>query len=100
MLKLGVDKVIFSVPSGNFGNIGAGLLAWKMGLPVEHFIATTNVNDTVPEFLKTGSYQPKPSVATLSNAMDVGDPSNWVRIADMFKDDPEAIKALVTGLQL
>jgi len=97
LLKEGIDKAVFSVPSGNFGNIGAGLLAWKMGLPVEHFIAATNVNDTVPEFLKTGVYQPKPSVATLSNAMDVGDPSNWVRIADLFKDDLEALKTQVTG---
>jgi threonine synthase len=97
LLKQGTDKVVFSVPSGNFGNIGAGLLAWKMGLPVKHFIAATNVNDTVPEFLKTGVYQPKPSVATLSNAMDVGNPSNWVRIADLFKDDIEKLKTLVTG---
>src|SRR5471030_154220 len=97
LLKQGIDKVVFSVPSGNFGNIGAGLLAWKMGLPVGHFIAATNVNDTVPEFLKTGVYQPKPSVATLSNAMDVGDPSNWVRIADLFKDDMNQLKNLVTG---
>jgi len=97
LMKLGIGKTIFSVPSGNFGNIGAGLLAWKMGLPVEHFIAATNVNDTVPEFLKTGVYQAKPSVATLSNAMDVGDPSNWVRIADLFKGELEALKAQVTG---
>jgi threonine synthase len=97
LLKQGINKVIFSVPSGNFGNIGAGLLAWKMGLPVEHFIAATNANDTVPEFLRTGVYQPKPSVATLSNAMDVGDPSNWVRIADLFKGEMDALKMLVTG---
>jgi threonine synthase len=97
LLKQGINKVVFSVPSGNFGNIGAGLLAWKMGLPVEHFIAATNVNDTVPEFLKTGIYQPKPSVATLSNAMDVGDPSNWVRIADLFRNDMSAFKNLVAG---
>ncbi|WP_295670323.1 threonine synthase [uncultured Mucilaginibacter sp.] len=97
LLKRDINKVVFSVPSGNFGNIGAGLLAWKMGLPVSHFIAATNVNDTVPEFLKTGVYQPKPSVATLSNAMDVGDPSNWVRIADLFKEDAEALKTQVTG---
>ncbi len=96
-LKEGKSKIVFSVPSGNFGNLGAGLLAWKMGLPVAHFIAATNANDTVPEFLKTGIYQPKPSVATLSNAMDVGDPSNWVRIADLFKDDMDQFKALVTG---
>ena len=97
LLKQGISKVVFSVPSGNFGNLGAGLLAWKMGLPAEHFIAATNANDTVPEFLKTGVYQPKPSVTTLSNAMDVGDPSNWVRIADLFKDDMNALKNLVTG---
>jgi threonine synthase len=97
LLKLGVENVVFSVPSGNFGNLGAGLLAWKMGLPVEHFIAATNANDTVPAFLKTGVYQPKPSVATLSNAMDVGDPSNWARIADLFKGEVEALKTLVTG---
>jgi threonine synthase len=97
VLKEGKSKIVFSVPSGNFGNIGAGLLAWKMGLPVEHFIAATNANDTVPQFLSTGVYQPKPSVSTLSNAMDVGDPSNWVRIADLFKDDAARLKNLVTG---
>lgn len=96
-LRAGQTKVVFSVPSGNFGNIGAGLLAWKMGLPVAHFIAATNANDTVPAFLKGGEYQPKPSVATLSNAMDVGNPSNWVRIAELFKNDTAALKALVTG---
>jgi threonine synthase len=96
-LKEGKNKIVFSVPSGNFGNIGAGLLAWKMGLPVEHFIAATNANDTVPQFLNTGIYQPRPSVSTLSNAMDVGDPSNWVRIADMFKTDMNQLKSLVTG---
>ncbi|HVW98529.1 MAG TPA: threonine synthase [Mucilaginibacter sp.] len=97
LLKQGISKVVFSVPSGNFGNIGAGLLAWKMGLPVEHFIAATNVNDTIPAFLRTGNYQPKPSVATLSNAMDVGDPSNWVRIADLFKEDTAALRSVVSG---
>jgi len=97
LLKQGINKVVFSVPSGNFGNIGAGLLAWKMGLPVEHYIAATNVNDTIPEFLKTGVYQPKPSIATLSNAMDVGAPSNWARIADLFKDDMDGFKNLVSG---
>ncbi|MGF7079273.1 threonine synthase [Mucilaginibacter sp. UYCu711] len=96
-LKQGKSKIVFSVPSGNFGNIGAGLLAWKMGLPVQQFIAATNANDAVPQFLKSGVYQPKPSVATLSNAMDVGNPSNWVRIADMFKDDMSELNKLVTG---
>jgi threonine synthase len=97
LLRKGISKVVFAVPSGNFGNIGAGLLAWKMGLPVKQFIAATNANDTVPAFLKTGVYQPKPSVATLSNAMDVGNPSNWVRIADLFKENPEALKKLIVG---
>src|ERR1700748_2713058 len=97
LLKQGKSNVVFSVPSGNFGNLGAGLLASKMGLPVEQFIAATNANDTVPEFLKTGVYQPKPSVQTISNAMDVGNPSNWVRIADLFKDDTRTLNKLVTG---
>jgi threonine synthase len=97
LLKEGKNKVVFSVPSGNFGNIGAGILAWKMGLPVSHFIAATNANDTVPEFLKSGVYLPKPSVQTISNAMDVGNPSNWVRIQDMFKDEPALLAKLVTG---
>lgn len=93
----GKTDVIFSVPSGNFGNIGAGLLAWKMGLPVKQFIAATNANDTVPEFFKTGVYQPKPSVATLSNAMDVGNPSNWVRIMNLFNDDLNELKGVVSA---
>jgi threonine synthase len=97
LLKKGRSKIVFSVPSGNFGNIGAGLLAWKMGLPVEQFIAATNANDAVPEFLRTGVYRPKPSVQTISNAMDVGNPSNWVRIADMFKEDTGKLKRLITG---
>jgi threonine synthase len=91
---------VFAVPSGNFGNIGAGLLAWKMGLPVEQFIAATNANDTVPAFLSTGVYQPKPTVATLSNAMDVSSPSNWVRIADLFKNDTAELKKLIHWLKL
>jgi threonine synthase len=98
LLRRGTNKVVFCIPSGNFGNIGAGLLAWKMGLPVDHFIAATNANDTVPEFFKTGIYQPKPSVQTLSNAMDVGAPSNWVRIKDLFKADEDALKNLVTAV--
>jgi len=97
LLRAGKTKVVFCVPSGNFGNIGAGLLAWKMGLPVEQFIAATNANDTVPAFLKSGIYEPKVSVATIANAMDVGNPSNWVRIAYLFKDDAAALKQLMTG---
>ncbi|RCH54971.1 threonine synthase [Mucilaginibacter hurinus] len=97
LLRQGKSKVAFCVPSGNFGNIGAGLLAWKMGLPVEQFIAATNANDTVPAFLKTGIYNAKPSVATISNAMDVGNPSNWVRIADLFKEDTAKLNKLIEG---
>ena len=97
LLRAGRSNVVFSVPSGNFGNIGAGILAWKLGLPVSHFIAATNANDTVPEFLRTGVYKPRPSVQTISNAMDVGDPSNWVRIRDMFKTDPAALAELITA---
>ncbi len=93
----GVNEVVFTVPSGNFGNIGAGLLAYKMGLPVKHFVAATNVNDTVPRFLKSGKYEPKPSVQTLANAMDVGDPSNWVRIQDLFDQDLDNLKKMITS---
>ncbi len=95
--KQGLSEVIFSVPSGNFGNIGAGLLAYKLGLPVKQFIAATNINDTVPRFLETGVYETKPSTQTYSNAMDVGAPSNWVRIMDLFKNDVEALKNVVTS---
>ncbi|NRF39279.1 threonine synthase [Pedobacter foliorum] len=93
--RQGKAEVVFSVPSGNFGNIAAGLLAYKMGLPVKKFIAATNVNDTVPRFLETGVYETKPSVQTYSNAMDVGAPSNWVRIMDLFKNDKEALQQVV-----
>lgn len=93
--RQGKDELIFSVPSGNFGNIGAGLLAYKMGLPVKQFIAATNVNDTVPRFFQTGVYETRPSVQTYANAMDVGAPSNWVRIMDLFKNDEAALKKIV-----
>ncbi|RYG13126.1 MAG: threonine synthase [Chitinophagaceae bacterium] len=95
--KQGLSDVIFSVPSGNFGNIGAGLLAYKLGLPVKQFIAATNINDTVPRFLETGIYETKPSTQTYSNAMDVGAPSNWVRIMDLFNGDVNALKKVVTS---
>ncbi len=95
--KKGFKEVVFSIPSGNFGNIGAGLLAYKMGLPVKQFIAATNVNDTVPRFLASGVYQTKPSVQTYANAMDVGAPSNWVRIMDLFKQDTAALKKVITS---
>lgn len=76
--------VVFSVPSGNFGNLTAGLFAKKMGLPVHQFIAATNANDVVPQYLASGEYKPVPSVRTLSNAMDVGNPSNFARMLDVY----------------
>lgn len=95
--RKGLTELAFSVPSGNFGNLAAGVLAWKMGLPVSRFIAATNVNDTVPVFLETGNYRPKPSVQTWSNAMDVGDPSNWVRIRELFREAPAGLRDLLQG---
>lgn len=77
-------EVVFCIPSGNFGNLTAGLLAHKMGLPVHHFIAATNSNDVVPVYLDQGNYTPRPSIRTISNAMDVGNPSNFARMIDLF----------------
>lgn len=89
-LKKHGKPLVVSCPSGNFGNICAGIIAKKMGLPLERFVASTNVNDTVPRFLQNWLYDPKPSLATISNAMDVGNPSNFVRIREMYQDNPEA----------
>ena len=86
-LKKQNKPLVFSCPSGNFGNICAGIMAKKMGLPIHHFVASTNVNDTVPRFLVDGNYDPKPSKATISNAMDVGNPSNFIRIQEMYGND-------------
>jgi len=83
-LKIKDQPLVFSIPSGNFGNLTAGLLAYHMGLPVHQFIAATNQNDVVPTYLKEGNYQVRPSVRTLSNAMDVGNPSNFARMLDLF----------------
>ncbi|MDC0177528.1 threonine synthase [Polaribacter sp.] len=83
----------FSVPSGNFGNICAGVMAQKLGLPIKHFIASTNINDTVPNYLVNGIYTPKPSKTTISNAMDVGNPSNFIRIQELFNNDLETLKS-------
>jgi len=79
-------EIVYSVPSGNFGNICAGMMAAAMGLPVKHFIASTNVNDTVPRFMQSGQYEPRPARPTLSNAMDVADPSNFVRILQLVSN--------------
>ncbi|HEY6143499.1 MAG TPA: threonine synthase [Flavobacterium sp.] len=84
--------LVFSCPSGNFGNICAGIMAKKLGLPIEHFVASTNVNDTVPRFLEKGNYDPKPSKATISNAMDVGNPSNFIRIQELYNNDLQEFK--------
>jgi threonine synthase len=88
---------VISVPSGNFGNLCAAILAHASGLPVQHFIAACNVNDVVPEFLKTGSYQPKKTIATISNAMDVGDPNNFVRILEIFEEDISELKRILSA---
>ena len=90
-------NIVFSIPSGNFGNLTAGLLAKKMGLPVHHFIAATNANDVVPEYLEKGSYQPRPSVRTLSNAMDVGNPSNFARMLDLYGSTWNTMKNDISG---
>ncbi|MCK8520272.1 threonine synthase [Aquimarina sp. D1M17] len=91
-VKYKKKDIIFSVPSGNFGNICAGVVAQKLGLPVKHFVASTNVNDTVVRYLKTSNYEPKPSKATISNAMDVGNPSNFIRIQKLFNNDFDGLK--------
>ncbi len=83
MSKAERENLVISVPSGNFGNLTAGLLAKALGLPVKRFIAATNANDTVPRYLKTGRWEPKPTVATTSNAMDVSQPNNWPRIEEL-----------------
>lgn len=95
--KLRDKPVIFSVPSGNFGNLTAGLLAKRMGLPVKQFVAATNVNDVVPEYLKSGVMKPRPSKHTLSNAMDVGNPSNFARMLDLYDGDLHAIQHDIAG---
>lgn len=92
-------NMVVSVPSGNFGNITAGLIAKRMGLPIKRFIAANNKNDIFLEYLKTGKYNPRPSVATLANAMDVGDPSNFARILDLYGHSHEAIAAEISGFR-
>ncbi|MCP3929724.1 MAG: threonine synthase [Bacteroidetes bacterium] len=89
--------VVFCVPSGNFGNLTAGLLAKRMGLKVDHFIAATNINDVVTEYLESGVFTPRPSLRTISNAMDVGNPSNFVRILDMYCSTWNNIRNDVSG---
>jgi threonine synthase len=91
---------VISVPSGNFGNICAGLLAHRSGLPVRHFIAACNSNDTVPAYLRSGDYSPKPAVPTLSNAMDVGNPSNFVRILELFHQKLPNLRQILSAVSI
>ena len=98
MKKLGkADKLVICVPSGNFGNITAGLFGKRMGLPVTRFIAANNRNDIFYQYLLTGEYKPRPSVATIANAMDVGDPSNFARVRDLYGNDHDAICKDISG---
>lgn len=97
--KLGKEKeVVMCVPSGNFGNITAGLFGKKMGLPIKRFIAANNKNDIFLQYLNTGKYTPKPSIATIANAMDVGDPSNFARVLDLYNHSHEAICEELSGI--
>ena len=94
------DSIVYAVPSGNFGNLTAGLIAQKMGLPIKRFIAATNINDTVPSYLETGHYVPKASVQTISNAMDVGDPSNFKRLLALHGSTWNMVKENVIGISI
>lgn len=90
-------EVVIVVPSGNFGNLTAGLLSKKLGLPVDHFVAATNANDVVPEYLKSGDFKPRPSIATISNAMDVGNPSNFGRMLELFDGSLHEMRSWISG---
>ncbi len=90
-------SIVFSVPSGNFGNICAGIVAYKLGLPVSHFVAATNENKVVPDFMESNTYSPRPSIATISNAMDVGDPSNFIRIQKLFNNNFDELKEMFSS---
>jgi len=92
-LKNSSKEIVFSVPSGNFGNVCAGMIAQKLGLPIKHFIASNNENNVVTRYLKSNSYEPKPSVQTVSNAMDVGNPSNFIRIQAIYNNNFETLKS-------
>ncbi|MCF6295359.1 MAG: threonine synthase [Flavobacteriaceae bacterium] len=90
--QLKQKNIVFSIPSGNFGNICAGMMAQQLGLPIAHFVASNNENNVVTEYLKTKTFNPKPSIQTISNAMDVGNPSNFVRIQEIYNNNFEALK--------
>ena len=91
------EGLSFCVPSGNFGNLTAGVYAWKWGLPVKGFVAATNINDVVPEYLSSGLFEPRPSVRTLSNAMDVGNPSNFERLLALFNGNRQSMAQTIKG---
>ena len=95
--KLDSNQLVVSVPSGNFGNLTAGLIAAEMGLPVKQFIAANNENDVVFEYLNSGEYKPRPSVETIANAMDVGAPSNFARILDLYKNEHGVVAQKIKG---
>ena len=95
----GPDRVVFCTPSGNFGNLTAGLMARRAGLPVAHFVAATNINDVVPEYLETGRFQPRGSVQTIANAMDVGHPSNFERMLWLYGQSLDAMRADIAGVR-
>jgi threonine synthase len=90
-------EVVVSVPSGNFGNLTAGLMAKRLGLPIEHFIASTNANDIVPQYLASKKFEPRPSISTISNAMDVGNPSNFARMLDLYDGDGARLSQDISG---
>jgi threonine synthase len=95
--KINNDPVVISVPSGNLGNLTSGLIAKRMGLPIKKFVLSSNVNDVVPQYLKTGTYIPATSINTISNAMDVGNPSNFVRMLSLYDDSIEKLRKDVSG---
>lgn len=92
-----LENLTFSIPSGNFGNICAGMMAQQLGLPIKQFVASNNENNVVTQYLKTEQYSPKPSVQTISNAMDVGNPSNFIRVQEIYNNDFNALKQNLTS---
>ena len=91
---------IFSVPSGNLGNLTGGIMGHLMGMPASHFIAACNANAPFPEYLRTGTYHPHPSLETLSNAMDVGDPSNYIRVLSLYENEIDKMRTMISGMQV
>ncbi|MEO8650333.1 MAG: threonine synthase [Acidobacteriota bacterium] len=99
-LLQGDEPPVISVPSGNFGNICSGLLAWARGLPVKRFIAACNANDVIPKYLQTGEFKSQAAIHTISNAMDVGDPSNFARILELLGPDPSGISKIISAVSI